>query len=335
MKMEFYIPERDGVTQGLLATWLACRQRARYFLQAWDSTYHKETLIDGGVGHCALELAYLDIKSGKLKGVPSFQQSRRYLNVVEKRWYAENSRPNAKTLAYVERALALMEGMLPLYFDFWRDDFKKKQWVSLEEKFSMPIKIQWHEDGSEAIVPVRGKKDGVFKTAKGLWLFETKFKAQINEGDIMDTLGFETQVMMYLSQVRESMRKPGVGVNFAYPRGCLYNIVRRASLKPKAGEDTRAFVKRVVKDIETRPDFYFTRIESPTTLQDLVAFNKELRYMVTEFYQWWRGELATYKNTYACIGKYGKCQYLPVCSRNDFGSLVKRKTVFKELESDI
>lgn len=324
MKTNFYDMEKDGVTQSLIAMWLSCREKARLYLEGWDSKYHKETLIDGSIGHTVFELAYTDIKEGKLKDVPLMQETRKYVDEAETKWYEENLKASAEARVMVERACAVMEVMLPLYFDYWKDDFKKKEWLSLEEKTLMKFPIT-DKYGKKTVIPVKGKKDGTFMSAKGVWLFETKFKSQIDESGLFDTLGFETQVMMYLLQTWGNTNNPP-------PRGCLYNVVRRASLRQKVKESIPAFAARVKKDIEKRPDFYFLRLQNPITKTDLLKFKDEFEGLLKDLWNWWNSNTPHYKNTYSCIGKYGRCLFLPVCSKQDYSSLTKRKTVFKELE---
>ncbi len=320
----FYDMQRDGVTQSLIAMWLTCREKAKLYLEGWDSKYHKEALIDGNIGHAVLEVAYTEIKNRRLKGIPSVQKTRLYVDTVEHQWYLENPRPSSEAREMVDKACAVIEVMLPLYFDFWNKDFTQKRWVSLEEKFRMPLEIG--VGNNRVMVPMMGKKDGTFETSKGIWLFETKFKAMIDEAGMSETLSFETQVMLYLTQTWGSLAGRQV------PRGCLYNVIRRPGNKRRIKESIPEFAKRLKKDVEKRPDFYFTRLQSPTTLTELSKFKAELESIVLDMYRWWRGAAPHYKNTYSCIGKYGKCQYLPVCSRGDYGTLAKRKAVFKELE---
>ncbi len=320
----FYDMEEDGLTQSLMSMWLSCRQKARLYLQGWDSKYHKEALIDGNIGHGVLEYAYTDIMKKKLAAPPSERWARSYSTRVQEQWYKENARPSMEVREMVEKACAVMDVMLPLYFDYWRNDFDKKKWVSLEEKFTLPIEVG--QGGNKVTIPMRGKKDGTFLTSKGIWLFETKFKAMIDEFGMSETLSFETQVMLYLTQTWASLPDRQT------PRGCLYNVIRRPGTKRKVKESIPDFAKRIKADVEKRPEFYFTRLESPTTPQDLKAFRAELEDMVLDMYLWWRGARPHYKNTYSCMGKYGKCQYLPVCARKDYTSLAKRKVVFKELE---
>ena len=326
----FYDMRRDGVTQSLLSMWLTCRQKARLYLEGWDSKYHKEALIDGNVGHACLERSYNLIREGRMTRPPSDRLSKAIVSRVEAQWYLENAKPSAEAREMVERACAVMEVLLPAYFDYWRKDFTDKRWVSLEEKFELPMAVT-SMDNEVCTIPLRGKKDGTFRTPKGVWLFETKFKSQVDEEGIVATLGFETQVMIYMLQTYFSGLDPKDPTK-AVPRGCLYNIVRRATLRKRVKETIPDFARRVREDIAKRPEFYFMRMESPLAPQDLHAFQKELQELLGDMWDWWRGLGRHYKNTYACIGKLGKCQYLPVCSRGDYGTLAKRKVVFKELE---
>lgn len=324
MQNSFYEMDRDGVTQSLISMWLSCRQKAKFYLQGWESKYAKEALIDGNIGHAVLEYAYLDVKVGKLKSPPDENKIRKYTDIVEAMWRKEHNQIDSKARAMIDKALAVMEVLLPIYFDYWKDDFKKKQWLSLEEKWKMSLPVVGL-DGKKVLIPLRGKKDGTFMGTKGTWLFETKFKAMIDEGGISETLNFETQVMLYLLETWGSTSSP-------VPRGCLYNIIRRTALRMNKSETVVQYAKRVKKDVEKRPEFYFIRMESPTSAKELLAFKIELTGLLTDMWNWWKGLSPHYKNTYECIGKYGKCLYLPVCGREEYGQLVKRKVVFKELE---
>ncbi len=318
--------ERDGVTQSLLSTWLTCREKAKLYLDGWDSKYHSPALTYGSIGHSALELAYLDMQAGKLKSAPSAAQSRRYIDQTEARWRKENLKPNVEALQYMETALSLMEVTLPRYFDYWKKDFKQVQWVSLEKKFKVPMTLQFHNPTYWVKVPIRGKRDGEFRLNGKLWLFETKFKSMVNEADIVETLSFETQVLLYVWALWiENGKKEA-------PRGVLYNIVRRTTLRQNKAESVAQFAKRVAADIDKRPDFYFMRMEAAISLQEIQKFEVELTGMVKDMYLWRKGETAHYKNTYSCLGKYGKCSMLGACSRDDYSALVKRKAMFKELE---
>jgi hypothetical protein len=270
-------------------------------------------LTYGTIGHGVLEHAYENFRIGKNEGAPSQQQVKKYLSIVEKQWKAENFRPTKYMLQDLETALAFAEVILPEYFEYWRDDFKKKKWQKIEGTFNIPF-----EDTC-----LRGKMDGMFKT-QGMWLFESKFKSMINEGDIVDTLSLDLQVRMYLYAL---WKKYGV-----MPSGVLYNVVRRFNLKQKKDESLQQFAKRCLIDLRDRPDWYFYRFEVVVTKKDMLEFEQELIGMVKEFCQWCDGEIPHYKNPHSCLGKYGRCQYLDACANGNLGGLAKRKVVYRELE---
>jgi len=318
VKKKFYDIKKHGITQSLISKFLECRQAARYYLQGYESIYNRLPLTEGSIGHEVLQHAYEDIKTGKLKTIPSKQQVIKYTKRVEKQWLKENSRKDPRALEHVEYSLTTMEATLPAYFDFWRKDLKQIKWLGLEESFALPYVLP---DGRKTIL--RGKKDGEF-LKKGLWLFETKFKSQISESNLIDTLSFDTQVLLYLRALKHIHKRT--------PEGVLYNVIRRTCLQRRKAESLAQFAKRLKDDIENRPDFYFMRFEIATDDFDLEKFDIELEGIIKDFYDWIEGKVPHYKNTYNCVGKYGRCDFLPCCGMNDFSALKKRKILFKELE---
>lgn len=317
-KKVFYNIEKHGVTQSLLSMFLECREKARLYLKGWDSKYHKLGMTYGTVGHGVLELAYTDIMKNKKKVPPSKKEVLRYVKQVEKQWYKENIKPDKSGIEMLEYSLALAETTLPVYFDFWKKDIQEIKWAGLEQSFALPYELP---DGRKTVI--RGKKDGEFFN-KGLWLFENKFKSIISEGDLVDTLSFETQVLLYIWALKEIYKE--------MPQGVVYNIIRRTCLRQGKAESLSKFAKRVALDIEKRPDFYFIRFEVAIEPYELQEFEIRLRGIITDFYDWWTGQVPHYRNTYQCLGKYGRCLHLPVCNAGDFSALKKRKAVFKELE---
>lgn len=313
-RKNLYNIKRDGITQSLILMFLTCREKAKLYLQGWERDSANQAITDGSVGHEILELAYRRNK------FPSVKRVRKYVSVVEKRWRKE--KPNMKTIESdcLEYSLAMNEAILPVYFKHHKSDFKKIKWLGLEEEFQVPIILK---DGRKIIL--RGKKDGKFNR-EGLWLFETKFKSLINTGDLVDTLPYETQVLFYLWAEYKQ--------NKTIPQGVLYNIVRRTSLRMKKGESIKKFAKRVGLDAEARPGFYFIRLEVDISEKDLLAFGKEIEGLIKDYYDWTEKKVPHYKNTYACIGKYGRCEYIPACSRNEFDHLRKRKVPFNELQKE-
>src|SRR3990167_11385891 len=81
---KFYSIERDGLTQGTLALFLECRQKAWYFLNGWSSKFPSFAITYGDIVHGILEIAYEDIRMGKLKSNPDKTRVRQYVSRIEK-----------------------------------------------------------------------------------------------------------------------------------------------------------------------------------------------------------------------------------------------------------
>lgn len=315
---KFYNIKTDGITQSLLSMFRACRQKARMYLEGYDTKYHKLGLTYGTIGHALLEEVYTDIMTKKIKGIPAANQIKKHTAIIEKKWYAENKKYDKESAGYVEYSLALLEKTIPLYFDFHQKDLKAIRWLGLERKFALPYKLQ---DGRETII--RGKIDGDFEK-NGMWLFESKFWSVIPEASLSETLSLDGQVLLYLWALKNLKSRT--------PQGAIYNIIRRTCLNQKKDESLIKFSARVQKDIEERPEFYFIRYEIFTDKIEMKNFANQLHGMVRDFYDWWQGFVPHYKNPDSCNGKYGACQYLTACARNDFSALHKRKVLFSELE---
>jgi hypothetical protein len=297
---------------------MTCREKARLYLEGWNSKYYSAALMFGSLGHGILELAYLDIKKGGLKTAPSVGEMRRYSKAVEKKWLAENPKAGVDTLVQLEVSLALLEQMVPRYFDFWNKDFKKVDWVSLEEQFGVLAK-----PCHGLAIRMRGKQDGKFALRNELWLLETKTKSLVNEGDLLDTLSLDLQVNLYLWAEYKAAGK--------VPSGVLYNIIRKTGIRQNKNESIQKYARRVAEDIDDRPEFYFIRMEIPTSKEEITQFQKDLYGLLQDFMGWRAGKIPHYKNPTSCIGKYGRCEYINACARGDFSTLVKRNVVFKEL----
>lgn len=315
---KFYDYTRDGITQGLLITWMECREKARWFLKGYSSKYTSLALTYGSIGHGVLERAYENFRAGKCSGIPSTRQVRKYLGQTEKIWKLENPNPSKFMLQDLETSLAFAEVILPVYFEYWAEDFKKKNWQKIEGTFKVSYELN---DGRKTFL--RGMIDGMFKT-RSMWLFESKFKSIINEADIIDTLPLDLQVMLYLWALLQKYKST--------PAGVLYNIVRRFNLRQGKNETLKQFSKRCAQDVKSRPEWYFYRFEVAITKEDLARFDAELHEMVREFCDWCDGQTGHYKNPHSCITKYGRCWALEACSNGDMYKVRKRKVVFRELE---
>jgi len=320
---KFYQYSRDGITQGLLAKFLSCREETKLFLDAWTPKgIGSPGLLFGNIMHSCLERYYNDIKTRRIKNEPDRAYVCKLVSSVEKLYMRHYNACDNATRQLLGLSFGIAEATLPSYIrKWWKADSAKIKWMGLEEQFKIPYSTK---EGNKTFL--RGKKDGVFSNP-GLWLFETKTKSQINEGNLMDTLWFEHQVNFYLYAMKKIYGKE--------PKGVLYNIIRRTSLERKKTESLQAFVKRVAADVEKRKDFYFIRYEISLTSSELAIWEKQLEGMIEDFINWREGKLPHYRNTGQCIMKYGKCPMLAICSSGNYNFHQKRKEVFVELEGDL
>lgn len=319
MKKKFYDIEKHGVTQGLLVKFMTCRKMTRLFLEGWSSKeVYSDGLNFGSIFHGMLEKIYVDVKSKKLTSVPSSKQLKKYSKMVEIQWYKENPKPSRGLIQMIENSFAVAEKTLPLYLDYWKkDDFKKYRWKAVEKEFCHVVKVGKYR------IPVRGKRDGdLFKS--GYLLFETKTKSMINEVNLLDTLWYEFQNSVYMWAMMKEYGK--------YPRGCIYNIIRRSCLRQGKSETLKAYADRISEDILKRPDFYFIRYKLEILKSDMKKFEIEFQSLLHDFVNWYTGDSIDYKNTANCITKYGRCWAVPICSEDNYVRFAKRKTVFRELE---
>lgn len=312
MPSKFYDYTKDGITQGLLLMWMECRQKAQYFLQGLSSKYSTTALTHGTIGHAMLEKIY-----GKFPKQPTSQDIKKYSKEIENQWRKENPRAVPKAIQDLENGLLYAEILTPTYLQYWKkkDTFK---WLSLEQSFKIPITTH---KGRKTFI--RGKFDGVYEKSGRPWLFETKFKALIVEADLVDMLPNDIQIKLYTWAISRLYKK--------LPAGVLYNLVRRIGLEQKKSENLLQFMNRCKMDIVDRPEHYFKRFEVCFEREELSDFDIELREMIDDFIDWLEGKSGHYKNSGACLGKYGRCVYLNY-ENGDRQNYTKREKVFRELE---
>lgn len=287
-----FSPEEHGITVSQLQDWLACREKARYRLLGVQPIKPMMALIYGNVVHPCLEETYA-IKS------PTEESVVKTLRGIEQSWKLANPRAGQDALEILEQAVMFAEAVMPSYFKYWKRDAPNTRWLALERGFVSEFELP---DGTK--VKFRGYRDGVFERGKQLWLFETKTKARVDEGALIDRLSWDIQLVGYLLSLwQETGRKP---------RGAVYNVIRRPQLRQKKKETFAAFGVRVAKDVKMRPDFYFQQFE--IIADDLEQQRDGFIQLLQDYTNWCRGITGHYRNGEECENKYGTCPFLPLCA---------------------
>ncbi len=310
--MEVYDPFKHGVTQGVLATFMRCREEVKNHLLGLTQIRTSSALQFGSITHRVLELTY-----GKHKTPPTAEQVFKILDKVYDEFMQEDGkRLSVEGIENINTNLALLRAVLPHYFVFHKDDFKTGKWEELEQKFCVPSPVK--------NINLVGRIDGVRKQKKELWLFESKTKSRIEEESLTDSLSFDFQTSLYQYAVRH---KYGL-----QPSGVLYNVLRRPGQRLKQGETLVSYAQRVAEEVKKDPPHYFMRYEIQIPKSEFSRFETELKSIVEEFVKWWQGDLAHYRNTSSCLQKFGPCRFLPLCANNDTGLYIQRKDIFPELK---
>lgn len=318
-----YDVDKDGVNASLLGRWMDCREKARLYLLGWTPRRIGSGRVFGVIIHGVNDEIYSAYQNGDLEALPSRKRILREITKMEKRWKESNPRADADTLQTLELQIALAEAILPVYYQFWHKDLTHTDWMSLEHKFKVPV----------ANTRLIGRMDGNFKPVKGkkvLWLFETKTKSRIGEkgeGSLVDILPHDLQANLYLGAM--------VVIYGEEPGGLLLNIIRRPGQRLKKGEGPKAFAERVAADVRKRPEYYFIRIRMSVDRSDLTKVRKEHDSLIRDFVQWAKGKGYHYRNSNQCENKYGVCEYLGICGRNDYSGMYQRKPRVRDVEEEL
>jgi hypothetical protein len=318
-----YDVDKDGVNASLLGRFVNCREMARLHLLGWAPKRVSPGRIFGIIVHGVLDRIYSDIQSGEIETVPSNKRVRREIAKEEARFRKMNPRADAETLQVLEMNCLLAEAILPVYFKFWHKDIVNMDWVALEHSFKVPL-TETH---------LIGRMDGNFRPFKGkkvIWLFETKNKSRLGEkgeSNIVDIMPFELQTNLYLNAM--------VAMYKEMPGGLIMNIIRRPGFKGKKGESIEQLAGRIASDVKKRPDYYFMRLRMIVDKTDLRRTQVEHEALVRDFVRWAKGKGAHYRNSDHCENKYGTCEFLGVCARQDYRRLYQRHPRIRKEEDAV
>ena len=247
------------------------------------------------------------IKNGDIESWEYFQDNKNLIKLITdvyERFEEEVEESDAKFVDSYMQTFEIMKYLIPLYFKFWQNDFfgkEKKIYHEVEKVFKVPFAKSF----------LRGKRDGVFSSVgkKHKYLLEHKTKSRIEENLLSMLIPRDFQVLFYiLAYYLEHTEKL---------KGVLYNIVRKTSLRRKATEGIEQFAKRVAKDIESRPEFYFMRYHVDIPWKSIQVFSRKLYKEVNDFVDWFnQPESKDFEYTNNCSTKFGSCEFLEFCDSN-------------------
>jgi hypothetical protein len=280
-----------GVTQGLLARFLTCRERTRLMLV--EGIKHKEgfnaRIEYGSMWHVCEEALAAEVeKFGEQVGTTLGDD-----NLLE---YCQQLR---KRFPFSQEEIAHWRGMcrefFPLYVEHWRNhpDVLERTPLLQEYMFDVPYQLP-----SGRTVRLRGKWDSVdlIGSGKGAGIFlqENKTKSTIKQEALLAELGsgFELQTMFYLTALDEAKTtaefEQGDDVQrlleTAPLSGVRYNVIRRPAHKT-----AESALKKFHEDADNnRLGEWFARFKVVVRPADIERFRRQCLDPVLEnLCDWW------------------------------------------------
>ena len=235
------------------------------------------------------------------------------------------------------------------YTSHWLSD--GAEIISTEEVFNLPIRNPktGRSLKKKRRYRVSGKKDKVVRLRDGriaLREHKTTSDSIDIDSDYWKRVEMDHQITLYYWATQQAgvdvqtveydvIRKPGIRPQRATPEdkrkykadGTLYANQRDTDETPES------WGNRLAKDIKSRPDYYFRRMEFPRMRSDVNEFLQEMYDQSKAIGQGWN-----FRNTAACTMPY-RCEYLDVCHNGlNLGMLpqgfVQVENIHQELEDE-
>lgn len=250
-----------GLSNSAYQTWANCREQfALKYLDGWSSRKISTPLAYGTLWHAAQE----------------HQDSANPFLAVDAMLDASRTKLTTQAADDLHVLGAIVKALFPIYCDTHAKTDESIRWLGRETQFKIPFPVL----GTE--LPLVGKRDGEFRTPKGLLgLFETKTKSSINPKLISDLLRSDFQTLLYCWSLWKTYHE--------HPALIVYNVVKRPTLRQRQNESLKDYVTRIANDANKHRSSYFLRWEVTLAPTDLPQFESAiLRPVCQAFMQWWK-----------------------------------------------
>lgn len=201
-------------------------------------------------------------------------------------------------------------GIGTMYPEFYRQDFDTYAKFLTEQTFKFSLGNGHHYFGTI---------DGLLQDHAGdWWILETKTAAPSTvDPSYFDRVKIDSQVAGYMYGGKEILGE--------FPKGIVYNVVKKTAIRLKNGESLAAFQRRVGLEYKqfSKEKGYFTREELLVATRrleqwfsDTVAITTYLGDKIATKDKHW------HMNTGQCRANYGVCQYLQACIAGKYEPLL-------------
>mgnify|MGYP001492362306 CR=1 FL=1 len=175
--------------------------------------------------------------------------------------------------------------------------------VESEQDFTVPILNPDTGAPSKSVV-MYGVVDKLIHVGGALWVIDHKTASRMPEREY---LRINAQGDIYLLAYRCR----------AYEcTGIIWDYVRKPQIKQTQKESEADYITRLSEDIAARPEFYFLQVMSKRWQEDLKASAIDTWQTHTMLMDCHRRNIWP-RNTGACNGIYGTCEYLQVCAEDN------------------
>lgn len=242
----------DGISYSLLSRFIGCRERYRlYAVEGVRETRNKTSMDFGTYFHKLLELR---AKHPNKSPSQLFKLNNTILTPTE---------------------LGVAKVVYEEYHDYYSGDNYK--YFAQEDKFDVKYVLP-----SGHTFRLRGRLDEtIINPNRSLMIQENKTKGNINEDQLAAHIPFNLQTMFYVTAAAIHYKKPVEGV--------LYNVIRKPGhTQTNKDANEKAFLDRLRKDIQSRPQYFFIRWEYPITDKQLQDWkNYTLHPLLLQLRVWW------------------------------------------------
>lgn len=294
------------LSQSAISRFLECRRKAKLSME-WIPKKSSRALRYGSFYHAMIEEATKI--AIKYKRPPTEKEIEKAIQQYVKKWEDDNQSLRLDKTISQEMMIdqALIKVSILAYINNYAKDFDGTlTWISLEHKFEIPYRG----------IMMYGYIDSVYTDKHGLRIMETKTKSRISQ-DIVDLLHLDLQTFYYAHAYFLATGK--------FPGGTVYNICRKYEGKIKVNESANDMAIRFAEDLAKRPEHYFQRIPTLISREEYdnwVEFT--LNPLIDDYKGWRAGTSPDYCNPTQCEGRYGSCDFLPICSRGELIGFKKK-----------
>lgn len=304
---------KDGINNSGLALWLS--DRHQFYLRyvcGYDVPAYADAIEFGNVFHWLIEEWHKHPKRLLKKPLnalfedyhPAWMGTQQALTPANK---------STQTMFYHLAAV-----MFPFYADKYKADLGTPN-KTIEREFRAEHKLK---DGTK--IPLYGTIDLEWGR-KELTIIDHKTSSWIVVPEVEAALPLNLQLMFYAHARKLESKKSTAEI--------AHDVIRRTTMKKTQKETFDKFAKRVLKDVQSRPDFYFVRLPAAVGPDKQANYSKYIiNPMIDDLAGWVRGSVPHYPNPNALIGRYGPCRLFGPITTANFGGIARKRPTTRGVE---